>query len=134
MFFSLYFFIKNIKNFQVYNFYFVGNKIKLNYFYKLFVNPNKFLKIDYRLAKHYKKDEYFLFFRRFFFFKSPEVVLWAYQEKKELYDILKKELSKYKNLKSVDKITWYDRLTGANIGYIRTNKIYKYYLKLKYAH
>lgn len=134
MFFSLYFFIKNIKNFQVYNFYFVGNKIKLNYFYKLFVNPNKFLKIDYRLAKHYKKDEYFLFFRRFFFFKSPEIVLWAYQEKKELYDILKKELSKYKNLKSVDKITWYDRLTGANIGYIRTNKIYKYYLKLKYAH
>jgi len=58
-------------------------------------------------------------------------VLIILEEKKNLYNVLKTVLSYYKNIKSIDKLTWYDRLIGADAGYLRINKLYLNYLDIK---
>jgi CRISPR/Cas system-associated exonuclease Cas4 (RecB family) len=53
------------------------------------------------------------------------------EEKKNLYNILKTVLSYYKNLKSIEKLNWFDRLTGGDAGYLRAYKLYKNYIEIK---
>ena len=122
-------------------FYFFNLQVNNNYYYS---NLKKFYSIDNYLLrfdnsfklqdilfKHYKNEQYYLFFKRFFLFKNMLNVLIILEEKKNLYNVLKTVLSYYKNIKSIDKLTWYDRLIGADAGYLRINKLYLNYLDIK---
>jgi len=114
----------NLIKFQLFIFFFF-KKFFFFYFFYLQVNNNyyffnlkKFYSIDNYLLrfdnsfklqdilfKHYKNEQYYLFFKRFFLFKNMLNVLIILEEKKNLYNVLKTVLSYYKNIKSIDKLT-----------------------------
>lgn len=136
----IYFFLLKIIKILLYISFNNNNLIKRLFFFnsnlkikKIILKKKNNLTIDYIIFKKYENEQLYILYDHYFAMQAKNLIS-LYKNNKEqndLYIYLKSILSTYTNLKSFDKLNWYDRLTGGYAGYFRIYKLYLNYNEKK---